>query len=283
LLIDLQERESPGVIVARPDDQFIADVVAADLDSEKWRPWEGVPAGATPSLDVNSFPDRMRSLMNAQGWNRSIVAPVYVHDRLTAVFMLVGGVPKNYDPLSLKRNVAARIQGLVRVAAMLIEHWGDQDRLRVAASTDELTGLFNRRELFARLEIDRRAGSLLYIDVDDFKYINDRYGHAVGDEVLVHLARRIESECRTQDSIARVGGDEFVIVLPGADEAFALRIARRIIDRVAEPLQLESGPTVSVSIGCALLDVDDPIDAADHAMLRAKRRGRGLVAASSTA
>lgn len=283
LLIDLQERESPGVIVARPDDQFIADVVAADLDSEKWRPWEGVPAGATPSLDVNSFPDRTRSLLNAHGWTRSIVAPVYVHDRLTAVFMLVGGVPKNYDPLSVKRNVATRIQGLVRVTAMLIEHWGAQDRLRVAASTDELTGLLNRRELFARLEIDRRAGSLLYIDVDDFKYINDRCGHAVGDEVLVQLARRIESECRSQDSIARVGGDEFVVVLPGAGEVLALQIAQRIIDRVAEPLQLESGLTVSVSIGCSLLDVDDPIDAADHAMLRAKRRGRGLVAASDTA
>jgi diguanylate cyclase (GGDEF)-like protein len=216
--------------------------------------------------------------MIAQGWRRSIVAPVYVHDRLVAAFMLVGKVPRSYDPLNVKRNVAGRIQALVRTTAMLIERWGDQDRLQIAATTDELTGLFNRRELFASLAGERRTGSLLY--VDDFKCVNDRFGHAVGDQVLVKLARRIESVCRSQDGIGRVGGDEFVVVLPGADKALAHTVARRIIDRVAEPIDLGFDPIeVSVSIGHSLLDSDDALDAADHAMLRAKRSGRQLVAA----
>ena len=282
LLIDL-DAESPAVFVARPEDQGIADVVTADLHSDKWKPWEGVSSGETQSLDVSSFPARTRSLMNAQGWSRSIVAPVDAHDRLAAVYLLVGRVPNYYDPLSVKRNVATRIQTLVRATALLIERWGDQDGLRDAATTDELTGLSNRRELFARLENERRRGSLLYIDVDDFKHVNDRYGHAIGDEVLVQLARRIESECRSQDGVCRVGGDEFVVVLPDTDKELAHEIAQRIIDRVAEPLelQLESDPIeIAVSIGHALLDVDDPLDAADHAMLSAKRHGRGLVAAS---
>lgn len=284
LLIDLDDPESPQVIVARPEDQFIADVIAADLDSERWRPWEGVPTSATPPLDVDTFPDRTRSLMNAQGWRRSIVAPVYVHDRLAAVLLLVGKVPTNFEPLNVTRNVATRIQNLVRATAMLVERWSDQDRLRVAASTDELTGLMNRRSLFASLENERRTGSLLYIDVDDFKFVNDEFGHTVGDQVLVEVARRIESACRSQDNIARVGGDEFVVILPGADNALAHNIARRIIDQVATTLHLESGPLdISVSIGHALLESGSAIDAADHAMLRAKRSGRGLVAASDPA
>lgn len=281
LLIDLDDPGSPDVLVARPEDQFIADIVAADLDSERWRPWEGVPSGATPSLDLDSFPGRTRSLMDEQGWRRSIVAPVYVHDRLAAIFLLVGKVPSTFDPLKVTRNVAARVQNLVRATAMLIERWGDQDRLRLAASTDELTGLMNRRALFASLETERRTGSLLYVDVDDFKFVNDRFGHTVGDQILVEVARRIESACRSEDSIARVGGDEFVVVLPGADDVLAHKIARRIIDRVAETLHFELGPLdITVSVGHALLESSAAIDAADHAMLRAKRSGRGLVAAS---
>lgn len=283
VLIDLENQESPGVFVARPNDQFIADAVAADLESEHWRPWDGVPVEAARPLDVTSFPARMRAVMESQGWRRSVVAPVYAHDRLAAVFMLVGKVPEDYDALFLNRNVATRIRSLVRATSLLIERWNDQDRLRVAASTDELTGLYNRRELFARLGNERRTGALLYIDVDDFKDVNDRYGHAVGDEILVQLARRIESACRSQDAIGRVGGDEFVVVLPGAGEELAREIARRIADRVAEPndLALECGPiNISVSIGHALLDGPDPLDAADHAMLSAKRLRSDLGAAS---
>lgn len=275
MLIDLNDPARPDVIVARPSDQPIADVVSADLESRRWKPWEGLSAGASASIDVAEFPDRVRTFMFERNWTRSIVAPVYVHGKLAAAFLLVGRVPRDYDPMSVKRNVAARIQTLVRATTMLIERWNDQDRLHAAATTDELTGLINRRELFARLESERRTGSLLYVDVDNFKHVNDRHGHSAGDEVLVQLARRLESVCRPQDGIGRVGGDEFVVVLPGADAVLADQIAQRIVDSV-EDLQLESGLSVSVSVGSAPLDAKDPLDAADQAMLRAKRRRRDM-------
>lgn len=281
LMIDFADPESIAVFVARPEDQSIADALADDLDTGEWRPWDGVPHGATQSLDIATFPSRTKTLLDERGWGRSLVAPVYVHDQLAAVFLLVGAVPKNYDPVTVKRNVSARVQSLVRATALLIERWGDQDRLQIAASTDELTGLYNRRELFAALEDERRSGSVLYIDVDDFKSINDRFGHAVGDEALVQLARRIESACRSHDKIGRVGGDEFVVLLPGTDATTAEQIARRIIGHVAMPIDLEVGTVeISVSVGLAQLDSDDALDVADQAMLRAKRAGCRLVSAT---
>ncbi len=284
VLIDLANEHAPDVVTSRVEDQFIADAIEADLRDADWRPWEGVPRGGVESLEVDSFPTATRSMMAEAGWGRSLVAPVYVHDALAAVYLLVGEVPDNYDPVHVKRNVAARIQTLVRTTAMLMERWADQDRLQIAASTDELTGLVNRRELFAELARERRFGSLLYIDVDDFKTVNDTFGHVIGDEVLVAVARRIESGCRTQDRIGRVGGDEFVVLLPGAGDGLAGTIAERIIERVAEPLHIDGQVHgVSVSIGHAPLDCENPLDAADHAMLLAKRQGRGRhLLASST-
>lgn len=276
LMIDFSVEATPDVVVARPEDQFAADIVASDLHSEQWQPWSGVERGEVRSLALTSFPPGARSMMESQGWNRSLVAPVFVHDQLAAVYLLVGNVPSNYDPLTVKRNVASRIQTLVRATAMLIGRWGDQDLLRIAATTDELTGLDNRRELFSRIDAERRGGSLLYVDVDGFKAVNDRFGHVAGDAVLIEISRRIQSVCRPQDRIGRVGGDEFVVVLPGADNELASTIAQRIIERVAEPLAIaDQSHEVSVSIGHASLDADNPLDAADHAMLQAKREGRG--------
>ncbi len=275
-LIDLHDAASPVVVCARVEDRIVVDAIRGGLDSGDWRPWDGIGRGETVSLDVSRFPLIVRSLMAAHGWQRSIVAPVFVRDRLVAVFLLVGRVPHNYDTMVVKRNVAARVQTLVRATVLLLERWSDQDSLRVAATTDELTGLDNRRQLFARLESERRDGSLLYVDVDDFKAVNDRFGHVVGDTVLVEIAGRLRSVCRDQDRIGRIGGDEFVVVLPGADDTLAADIATRIIDRIGQPLEIGGEVhRISVSIGHAPLDGAHPIDAADHAMLHAKRAGRG--------
>lgn len=273
VLVDLDGPGEPGVTVARKEDSDLAAAVQGDIGDDEWTPWNGIGAAETISIEPATIGTRTRALMDERGWQRVIVAPVFAGRRLVATYLLVGRVPPEYDALDVKANVAARIQTLVRATAMLLGRWHDQDQLEVAATTDSLTGVMNRRALFGLFSENRRDGALLFIDVDDFKLVNDTYGHSVGDVVLATIAERIAAVCRSGDRIGRVGGDEFVVLLDGADEALAADLATRILDWVGAPLGIDAGPpSVSISIGWSTLGVDDPLEAADHAMLAAKRR-----------
>jgi len=139
--------------------------------------------------------------------------------------------------------------------------------LEKAATTDPLTGLYNRRYLMGRLEQEvdksvRTAQPLCcaMIDVDDFKKINDRYGHVAGDAVLRSLADTLRAETRSYDVAARYGGEEFFIAFPGVDEAAALGLCDRI--RVAVPTgcsgALPGGKPVTVSVGVAAMEPPGP-------------------------
>ncbi|MFN4129164.1 MAG: diguanylate cyclase [Paracoccaceae bacterium] len=174
-----------------------------------------------------------------------------------------------------------------------------QDGLRLAM-IDPLTGLFNRRYANARLAVmaqragrEGRALAVMVADIDRFKSVNDRYGHTVGDDVLVEISHRLGATLREGDLLARIGGEEFLIALPFTtlDEAQAL--ARRLCHKVEQrPVLLDGGEalTVTVSIGLALSDavpsgghccdpalVDALIGRADQALLASKRAGRNQV------
>jgi diguanylate cyclase (GGDEF)-like protein len=148
--------------------------------------------------------------------------------------------------------------------------------LRLAAATDPLTGLLNRRAFGERcaheLARARRSGetfAALLIDVDHFKQINDRDGHAAGDEALVGLARTLTGELREIDSVARIGGDEFAVLLPGTGVAAARATAERLRERAGVP----------ISIGTAVYGIDghttdELARAADAALYDAKRQQR---------
>lgn len=164
------------------------------------------------------------------------------------------------------------------------------EELRHASRTDHLTRLANRREfmtsvgdLLARGGDKQSAGALLFIDADRFKRINDSYGHAVGDTVLVALAGEINACIRREDIAARIGGEEFAIFLLDADEAQARRIAERIrvqVNGIGPRLGL-SFSAVTVSIGVAMhgggANLDSVLRAADRSLYVAKNKGRNMV------
>ncbi|MDO8308830.1 MAG: GGDEF domain-containing protein [Actinomycetota bacterium] len=158
------------------------------------------------------------------------------------------------------------------------------------ARFDELTGLPNREEALelvaASLQRARRAGDrldVLFVDIDCFKDVNDSHGHLAGDTVLQAVADRVRSHLREEDFAARIGGDEFTVVLHGAGQGDdALVVADRIRAAVAQPLVVRGAtitPTVSIGVTRAgpLDDVDSVFSRADAAMYRAKASGRNQV------
>jgi two-component system cell cycle response regulator len=168
----------------------------------------------------------------------------------------------------------------------------DNDRLEALAHTDHLTQLVNRRALTIRLVTEmervRRYNaplSMLLIDLDHFKLVNDTYGHIAGDSVLAAVATLLQRAVRTVDMVARYGGEEFVVVLPETGRQGAIAFAERIRERIAaHGFSIgEPGIHVTASIGVAtypsprLDSVEDLFHAADVALYRAKGNGRNLV------
>ena len=161
------------------------------------------------------------------------------------------------------------------------------DQLRKLAVTDELTGLRNRRSFEERLVMEfsmarrrKRELSVLLIDVDNFKTINDRWGHAAGDEVLRRLGAILRTTVRLPDLPARYGGEEFVVLLPESGEASAMGLARRVMQRVAA--EEWDNETLTISVGMAAMNEAlengfQLVELADEALYAAKRAGKNRV------
>ncbi|MDR9440126.1 MAG: diguanylate cyclase [Halomonas sp.] len=164
-------------------------------------------------------------------------------------------------------------------------------RFRQLARTDPLTGLANRGEFFARLEnamnLAARQGqsmALLFIDLDRFKPVNDTYGHVAGDQLLRDVGERLCRRLRDTDLVARIGGDEFTVLMPGPISAqAATRVAEQLCSILAAPFHLaDDEVTISASIGVAIYpehgkNAEALTHAADQAMYRAKSAGRNTV------
>ncbi|MEO6909670.1 MAG: diguanylate cyclase [Edaphobacter sp.] len=165
------------------------------------------------------------------------------------------------------------------------------DQLRSLAVTDGLTGLRNRRAFEERLGMEfsmarrrKRELSVLLIDVDDFKRINDRWGHAAGDEVLRRLGMIRRTTVRLPDLPARYGGEEFVVLLPESGEESALGLARRIMARMAAEEWVYEPLTISIGMAAmndSLVNGHQLVEMADEALYAAKRAGKNRVMAYS--
>jgi two-component system, chemotaxis family, sensor kinase Cph1 len=164
-----------------------------------------------------------------------------------------------------------------------------EEQVRYLAKFDALTGLLNRHAVYLKLEQcirEAEAGdsqlAVLFIDLDHFKPINDRYGHAVGDQILKITSERMQYQVRSDDCVGRLGGDEFIIILPSGPhmETAVLTIVRRILSAVQEPIEIDSGAHVNVtaSIGLSRYPIDGTtsevlISRSDNAMYGSKRGG----------
>ena len=164
-----------------------------------------------------------------------------------------------------------------------------QQRLALlhTAERDALTGVYNRhvleQKLHTELQRSQRRGqscSVLMLDIDHFKQINDSYGHVVGDQAIYHVAGKIEQQLRSYDVIFRYGGEEFLLCLPDTDKTAALHIANRIRKHIEQsPLQYPAAIALTVSVGVATysggtIHWQQLITQADNALYQSKQRGR---------
>jgi len=208
--------------------------------------------------------------------SHAVTLPIGTGDEL----VIVPGRELSAEELSFIRAVANTL-------ASSLARMRSEQRMRHEALHDPLTGLANRTLLrdrlehaIARSERERGATAVLFIDLDNFKGVNDAHGHAAGDAVLVESATRLQSAVRPGDTVARIGGDEFVAVCEHVDAGSALAVARRLQEALRPPfIAGDVEHRLSASIGVALGDRDPDalLGNADAASYRAKAAGRGRV------
>ena len=222
-----------------------------------------------------------------------VVGPAGEGDEAAMAFDL--GADDAVGPSVMPEELALRIRGLLRRKRQSDRRRARmQDGLRLAMR-DPLTGLYNRRFVVPQLAaIAARACeegtpfAVMVMDLDRFKQVNDLHGHAAGDQVLIEAARRLSANLRETDVLARIGGEEFLAILPGSCTANARRVAERLCQAMDEdPIRLASGEAlhVTVSIGVAVAGtggeagfaIERLVEQADLALLEAKGAGRNQV------
>lgn len=282
LLITALEAAANGIVITDRDATVIwANPAFGRLTG--YSPEEAV--GSNPNQLTKSgmqnkefYQDMWASLLAGQHWRGELInkrkdGSLY-HEELS-IASVKNGAGKITHFIGIKEDITVRKEM--------------EAQLQKLASTDPLTGLFNRRVFLERLEQERAkvvrlphyVVVVLMLDLDFFKRINDTYGHATGDEVLKVFAEIVRNNSRAIDVPARLGGEEFAILLIGADKNDAMTMAERLREQVAAILiDHEAGPVqVTVSIGAAALSAGDinaevVLHRADAALYEAKDRGR---------
>jgi two-component system cell cycle response regulator len=300
-----------SIVLCSPDHSVGTVVAAAD------RP------GADPfDIDLTGYPEIQRSLESNKsvlvrdvatdpllkdvrvGWEakgyaidtQSMLAiPFEMRGKIHGVFYLrtfAGDAALDEEDRSFAESVIKTAVGVIETAYDLEEIQSAKERYEFLAAIDPLTGCLNRRSLLDQLDAEfaraKRYGlalSILMVDLDHFKEINDTRGHLVGDDVLRKVGSLLRAQVRNVDAVARYGGEEFVAILPETTFDGAHVLADRIRERIAEFPFLDDGAEfhVTASIGLATVDIDDmqasgdALARADAALYRAKNSGRNQV------
>ena len=246
---------------------------------------DGEPLLINGRAQEGDFPGLARRATTVES---AMSVPLVHHDEVIGVLNVNAEAERAFTEYDLRALSLFAEQAASTIAkARLIEtHRAQAEQLAHLAFHDGLTGVANRALLLdrARQALARRrpgAVALLFIDLDGFKAVNDRFGHSAGDRLLADVARRLRGVVRPSDTVARVGGDEFVVLCEDlADEGEAVGVATRIEQAVAEPFRLGGGEAkVGASVGIALAtegegDPETLLRDADTAMYRAKQLGK---------
>jgi diguanylate cyclase (GGDEF)-like protein len=239
-------------------------------------------------LDASTVGDPLlRTLMEESEIPASVVAPLFAAGEFLGV--IAANFSKDAAPATIHDpDLHERLCGLADQAATAIQNLELLEKVSHMAWHDALTGLPNRRLFEDRVEQElvrsRRVGEpvcMFFVDLDNFKTVNDTYGHATGDTLIQQVGQRLVDTVRSQDTVARVGGDEFAILLPGlVDQLSINQLAERTLDAMHTPFVIFAEEvTTSASVGIAIAPehgdtYDDLLNRADEAMYRAKDHGR---------
>lgn len=213
------------------------------------------------------------------------------YHRIDPQTTLILGLVSLHRKLSWDQTDQPILESLVELTSKAIQQRNDRGRLYELATTDALTGLSNRRHFLSELESALQrckrgapAGALLMIDLDHFKSINDRYGHAAGDYVLQHFAQTTQACLRESDLLGRLGGEEFACLLNGSTGEPARAAAERIRQAVGGQSYPVDGQAIQLTVSIGLTEmsaqdksVDQILNRSDHALYQAKNLGRNQV------
>ncbi len=241
-------------------------------------------------VDVNA--SRMVGINNGQPPRAIIYCPLVFNDRTMGVMTV-----QSYHPDAYTEQNVSTIKTLANYTAIALNNSQKSEDLRQAAQKleklsklDPLTGLYNRRHIIEQMEHERLRYlrystdfTTILIDIDDFKNVNDTYGHNCGDYVLVEVANRMSQMLRQQDCLSRWGGEEFLVMLPETNAEGAYILAERLRLAIQELDLSYNGATVQVTVTLGVcpfvneLTIEELIMRADRALYRGKRRGRNCV------
>ena len=298
-IVRIWGRDDQGQVVASHDDATIRDLLI-DLDKYPELRWSMDHFEKVAISDASADPlTQSCPGLKESGIRSLLVVPIVLLDANIGSLFLRGA--RRYPPFTQREIgfceiVAEAASNALERAHLLERLQSANERLERLAVTDELTGLHNHRyfrERFAE-EFDRARRyalplSCIMFDIDNFKKVNDQYGHLQGDEILREIAARTLRTTRRSDVVARYGGEEFIIVMPQTGAEGAKSQAERVRESVANGVYegLPKGAKVTVSVGVAEFDFHEMLDgealirAADSALYEAKRTGKNRVVVST--